>query len=213
LFCDYYPAWLFLHDDVKEVVVRTGQVELSCFRKATMILMDLRFLGLALPPAGVFEALRVMHLEHFWFRGEFGIRDTMLPSLRELAIHRVRGLAVLTLNSKSLLDIHLSVLLELHRLIVVAPRLKYLVVMRCFHGVPQPVASIVAKRLYLLRWGVPCVPEPVYLREMQHLHVLGAPSISTLWSEDICAEYLDCFRAVNHVELVIRLGVSASSLT
>ena len=50
---------LFLAEDEGAVVPRDA-FELPCFRKATEISMDLGFLALALPPAGVFDALRVM---------------------------------------------------------------------------------------------------------------------------------------------------------
>ena len=80
--------------------------------------------------------------------------------------------------------------------------------MNCFSDVPEPVASIAAERLEVLRWKVPCVPE---LGEMLHLRVLESPPITTLWSEDICAKFLNRFPAVNHLELQTSLGVSASS--
>jgi hypothetical protein len=123
---------LQLHD-VKEAVMRRGAFELPCFNKATVIRMDLGFLGIALPPAGVFHALRVMRLEHFWFRGQLSLIDTMLPSLRDLFIRRVRGLTILMLSSKSLLDIHLCLLHELRRLNILAPRLEELEVTGCFY--------------------------------------------------------------------------------
>uniref|UniRef100_A0ACD5WHG2 Uncharacterized protein n=1 Tax=Avena sativa TaxID=4498 RepID=A0ACD5WHG2_AVESA len=201
----------FLDDD-EEAVVRGDALELPCFNKATEILMDLGFLGLALPPAGVFDALRMMWLEHFWFRGQLSISDTMFPSLEELIICRVRGLVVLTLNSKFLLDIHLSVLPEFQELNILAPRLEELDVTDCFYDVlSEPVASIAAERLKVLRWEVPCVPDPVCLRKMPPLLVLQAPPISTHWSEHICAEFLNCFPEADQLKLQISLRVSASS--
>ena len=189
-------------------MVRRDAFELPCFKKATEISMDLGFLGLVLPPAGVFDALRVMRLEHFWFRGQFSFSDTMFPSLEELTIGRVRGLVALTLNSKCLLHIHLSALPEFQRLNILAPRLNILEVMPCFHHVPGPVATIAAERLEVLRWEMSCVPE---LGKTPHLQVLRVPAICTDWPEDMCAEFLNRFPAVDQLELQISIGVSASS--
>jgi hypothetical protein len=111
------------------------------------------------------------------------------------------------LSSKSLLDIHLCLLPELRQLNILAPRLEELEVTGCFY-VLEPVATIAAERLEILKWEVPCVPE---LRKIPHLLVLGAPPVTTLLSEDIYAEFLDRFPAANHLELQIRPGVSASS--
>uniref|UniRef100_A0ACD5WJ40 Uncharacterized protein n=1 Tax=Avena sativa TaxID=4498 RepID=A0ACD5WJ40_AVESA len=197
---------LFLGEE--DAMVRRAAVELLCFKKATEILMDLGFHALALPPSGVFDLLRVMLLEHFWFRGQISVSNTMFPSLQKLTIRRVRGLVGLTLNSKSLLNIRLSLLLEIQRLIILAPELNKLEVTFCFYNAPTPVASIAAEKLEELRWEVPCVPE---LKGMPQLRLLGAPPITMLWPEDICAEFLNCFPAVNHLELQIRPGVSASS--
>ncbi|KAM0886625.1 hypothetical protein ACQ4PT_029584 [Festuca glaucescens] len=199
---------LLLHEE--EAVVPRDAFELPCFKKATEIWMDLGLLGLGMPPAAVFDVLRVMWLEHFWFRGQFCLSDTMLPSLQKLTIRRVRGLVGLMLNSKSLLYIHLSLLVEIPQINILAPRLEELDVTSCFYDVPEPVASIAAERLQILRWEVPCVPKPVCLRKIPHLLVLGAPPISTLWPENICADFLDCFPVVDRLELQISLGVQIS---
>jgi hypothetical protein len=198
---------MFLAAEAGHVGIREA-FELPCFKKATEILMDLGFLALKLPLVGVFDALRVMWLEHFWLRREFSITGTMFPSLQELTIRMVRGLTVLTLDSKSLVYIRLSFLLEIRQLHILAPGLDTLEVTLCFYDEPQPFATIAAERLKVLRWEVPCVPE---LRKIPHLLVLGAPPVTTFWSEDIYAEFLDRFPAANHLELQIRPGVSASS--
>ncbi|XP_047056406.1 putative F-box/FBD/LRR-repeat protein At4g03220 [Lolium rigidum] len=202
----------FLHEDDNEAVMQRGSFELPCFKKATAIRMDLGFLGLALPPAGVFDALRVMRLVNFWSRDQFGISDTVLPSLQEFFIRRVRGLTVLTLKSKSLLDIHLSFLPQLQNLDIVSPSLNKLEVTFCFYDVPESRANIAAERLEILRWEVPCVPDTVNLRKMSSIWVLGAPPVSTLWQETISAEFLNCFQAVDNLELDMIFGVSSSSL-
>ncbi|XP_071683691.1 putative F-box/FBD/LRR-repeat protein At4g03220 [Lolium perenne] len=175
---------LFLHD-AEEAVMRRGAFELPCFKKAAVIRMDLGFLGIALPPAGVFHALRVMRLEHFWFRGQLTLIDTMLPSLRDLFIRRVHGLTILMLSSKSLLDFHLCLLPELRRLNILAPRLEELEVTGCFY-VPESVARIAAERLEILKWEVPCVPE---FGEMPHLRELRVPPITTDWSSIVGSGY------------------------
>ncbi|KAM0916396.1 hypothetical protein ACQ4PT_010210 [Festuca glaucescens] len=90
---------MFLAAEAGHVGIRDA-FELPCFKKATEILMDLGFLALKLPLVVVFNALRVMWLEHFWLRREFSITGTMFPSLQELTIRVVRGLTVLTLDSK-----------------------------------------------------------------------------------------------------------------
>uniref|UniRef100_A0ACD5VVP6 Uncharacterized protein n=1 Tax=Avena sativa TaxID=4498 RepID=A0ACD5VVP6_AVESA len=160
---------LFLREE--DAMVRRAAVALPCFKKATEILMDLGFLALALPPAGVFDLLRVVWLEHFWFRGQISISNTVFPSLQKLTIRRVRGLVGLTLNSKSLLYIHLSLLLEIQWLNILASELNKLEVTFCFYNTPTPVASIAAEKLEELRWEVPCVPE---LKGIPQLRVLGA---------------------------------------
>ncbi|XP_071684628.1 uncharacterized protein [Lolium perenne] len=208
---DVSPETLQLLLQEEEAEVPRDAFELPCFKKATEIWMDLGFLCLAMPPAAVFDVLRVMWLERFWFRGQFSLSDTMLPSLQKLTIRRVRELVRLMLNSKSLLYIQLSLLVEIRRINILAPRLEELDVTSCFYGVPEPVASIDAERLQILRWEVPCVPKPVSLRKIPHLLVLGAPPISTLRPEKICADFLDCFPVVDRLELQISLGVSASS--
>ncbi|XP_071683689.1 F-box/FBD/LRR-repeat protein At2g04230-like [Lolium perenne] len=98
---DVSPETLQLLLQEEEAEVPRDAFELPCFKKATEIWMDLGFLCLAMPPAAVFDVLRVMWLERFWFRGQFSLSDTMLPSLQKLTIRRVRGLVRLMLNSKS----------------------------------------------------------------------------------------------------------------
>jgi hypothetical protein len=78
--------------------------------------------------------------------------------------------------------------------------------------VPESRANVAAERLEILRWEVPCVPDTVNLRKMSSIWVLGAPPVSTLWQETISAEFLNCFQAVENLELDMIFGVSSSSL-
>lgn len=98
-----------------------------------------------------------------------------------------------------------------------APGLQQLEVVHCFYDAPIPVANIDAERLQVLSWEVPYDAEFVHLGEMPCLWRLRAPPISMFrWQAiqmaQICARFLKRFAAVNHLELQMSLGVSASFL-
>lgn len=77
---------------------QTGTFELLCFQKATSICIGLGFLGLSLPPAGVFARLIDLDLSHFRFHGPGELGDVVssprCPCLQKLTIHNVWGLEI-----------------------------------------------------------------------------------------------------------------------
>ncbi|KAE8792026.1 hypothetical protein D1007_33449 [Hordeum vulgare] len=191
-------------------------VEFPCFERATEVRLDLAFLAPALPPVGVFHALRSMFLHNFRCQGQIILSAMMLPSLQHLTMNRGRCLNVL-INSEFLISVHLSYLMLLQQLAIVAPGLQQLEVVHCFYDAPIPVANIDAERLQVLSWEVPYDAEFVHLGEMPCLWRLRAPPISMFrWQAiqmaQICARFLKRFAAVNHLELQMSLGVSASFL-
>ncbi|KAF0905167.1 hypothetical protein E2562_000963 [Oryza meyeriana var. granulata] len=75
-----------LNDEVfKEIIEERGAFELPRFT-SHQDLAEPVFLGLSLPPSGVFAALRELRLEHVQFHGECTLDDAMLPFLEWLEI-------------------------------------------------------------------------------------------------------------------------------
>ncbi|BAF21840.1 Os07g0548000 [Oryza sativa Japonica Group] len=133
------------------VVDESGAFELPCFMRVTKITLSLGFLGLSLPPSGVFAKLRELHLVHVQFNGELTMEDAMLPSLEWLEIRHSSGLASLTLRLAPLTQMTLYNVRRLRRLNAVLPGLEVLSVTECFLEDLEGV-SIVAEELEDLRW-------------------------------------------------------------
>ncbi|CAL5091960.1 unnamed protein product [Urochloa decumbens] len=129
--------------------------QVPCFEHATAISLDLGFLSLALPPAGVLARLVKLSLERVRFAGacDLGaaVSSRRFPCLRKLTVEYARGLPNLTISSESLLEVKLWHLNGLQRLTVVAPELKKLKLANCFAG-RRPVADISAPQLVVLMW-------------------------------------------------------------
>ncbi|KAM0891036.1 hypothetical protein ACQ4PT_026652 [Festuca glaucescens] len=106
-----------------------GDIDLPCFKKATTIMLELGFLGLALPPYGVFAKLGDLKLVDIQLHGQSSRLGDLLssqrcPSLRFLLVSDVRGLDSLNIHSDSLLRMKLSYLHHLQQLTVMAPAQK-----------------------------------------------------------------------------------------
>ncbi|KAG2631749.1 hypothetical protein PVAP13_2NG044600, partial [Panicum virgatum] len=83
-----------------------GTLDLPCFDKATSISLDLGFLGLSMPAAGVFARLTDLTLSGIRFHGPCELGSTVsslrCPCLQKLTVHDSYGLDNLTINSGSL---------------------------------------------------------------------------------------------------------------
>jgi hypothetical protein len=155
-------------------------IDLPCFQKATAIMLKLGFIGLALPPSGVFALLRELKLVDIQLHGQSsGLGDLIssqrCPSLRHLLVGNVRGLDSFNIQSDSLLHMELLDLRRLQKLTVMAPALKELKVSRClFTDNPDlSAANISAPRLNSLEWINPCDPTSVKFDNITHLKCLG----------------------------------------
>ncbi|KAF0905171.1 hypothetical protein E2562_000967 [Oryza meyeriana var. granulata] len=160
-----------------EIIEERGAFELPCFTSATKILLDLGFLGLSLPPSGVFPTLRELHLVHVQFHGEFTLDDTMMPFLEGLGIYSARGLASLTLRLKRLIWMNLFRMRGLLWLNAVVPGLKALSVCYCFRSSSRQIGlagvCIVAEELVVLKWIDWYCPICVNFNQMPRLQMLS----------------------------------------
>ncbi|CAL5034417.1 unnamed protein product [Urochloa decumbens] len=147
-------------------------VQLPCFEKATTIELNMGFLGLALPPQGVFARLTGISLRCVRFRSPCELGDVVswprCPLLKKLEVHDSRGLDNLVfIDSKSLLLIKLKALRSLRKLILVTPHLQELSVIRIFlhldEDPSEPVANISAPQLESLEWNEVYDPQHVHL--------------------------------------------------
>ncbi|KAF8692784.1 hypothetical protein HU200_039404 [Digitaria exilis] len=135
-----------------------GEVQLPCFEKATVIVLDLGLLGLALPSAGVFARITKLYLSRVWFRGPCDLGNVVssprCPCLQRLKVSESRGMRNLSIHSESLLRIKLENLHLLRQLTIVAPKLLKLCMDFNFidDDPSEPVANISAPQLVSLVW-------------------------------------------------------------
>uniref|UniRef100_A0A0E0ECV1 Uncharacterized protein n=1 Tax=Oryza meridionalis TaxID=40149 RepID=A0A0E0ECV1_9ORYZ len=64
------PFHMLFDEVFSDTIEERGALELPCFTRATKIALRLGFLGLSLPPSGVFAALRELRLSFVRFHGE-----------------------------------------------------------------------------------------------------------------------------------------------
>ncbi|CAM0957896.1 unnamed protein product [Alopecurus aequalis] len=135
-----------------------GALELPCFENATSIRLRL-YLGLVVPPLGVFARLTSLSLAYIKLHGPSMLGDAVssprCPALQKLSVYHAWGLANFAIHSDSLLEIELKHLHDLQQLTVMAPTLKLLNVRCCFAERPrynQPVAKISTPQLVSLIW-------------------------------------------------------------
>ncbi|XP_051223443.1 putative F-box/FBD/LRR-repeat protein At4g03220 isoform X3 [Lolium perenne] len=177
-----------------EIGERWAAIDLPCFEKAIIIKLKLGFLGLALPPSGVFSRLGDLQLVDIQLHGQSSRLGDLLssqrcPSLMSLLVSDCRGLDSLNIHSNSLLHLKLLYLHHLQQLTVVAPALKRIKVIRCFTDPLNPDQSVVnisAPQLMSLVWKNFRDPSSIQLDEgictgpylMDHMPRL--PDITTL---------------------------------
>ncbi|TVU19243.1 hypothetical protein EJB05_35382, partial [Eragrostis curvula] len=151
--------------------------ELPCFERAAAVSLDLGFLGLAVPTAGVFARLIELCLIRVRIRGPYKLGDAVsssrCPCLQKLTAYLIKGLSDITIHSESL-RMELKKVCGLKQLTVVVPALQVLKVLLCFsYGQNQPVAHISAPLLKSLVWNDAYDPSSVHLCKMEHLQVLS----------------------------------------
>ncbi|CAL5034416.1 unnamed protein product [Urochloa decumbens] len=169
-------------------------VQLPCFEKATTIELNMGFLGLALPPQGVFARLTGISLRCVRFRSPCELGDVVswprCPLLKKLEVHDSRGLDNLVfIDSKSLLLIKLKALRSLRKLILVTPHLQELSVIRIFlhldEDPSEPVANISAPQLESLEWNEVRIVNRHCLRLLQRFQALYSLVLTLVYKQDI----------------------------
>ncbi|XP_047043095.1 uncharacterized protein LOC124647163 [Lolium rigidum] len=155
-------------------------LELPCFENATSIHLELEYLGLVVPPLGIFARLTHLFLDRIDLHGPCMLGDVVssprCPALRKLVIHDAWGLGSFAIHSNSLLDIELNQLHGLQQLTVMAPALKRLVVISCFaegSNYNEPVANISGPKLVYLTWRDAYDSRFTHFGKMENLKWLG----------------------------------------
>jgi hypothetical protein len=200
-----------------EIGERCAAIDLPCFKKATTIMLELGFLGLALPPFGVFAKLGDLKLVDIQLHGQSsGLGDLLssqrCPSLRFLLVSDVRGLDNFNIQSDSLLHMKLSYLHHLQQLTVVAPALKRLKASSCFTDPLNPDLSVVnisAPQLMSLQWRNFPDPSSIQLDEVMNLKMLGIELLFLGGEEEAfdyknnCMMLLRRFKRIHNLHLLI----------
>ncbi|KAL6880291.1 hypothetical protein ACP4OV_011856 [Aristida adscensionis] len=182
-----------------------GAFALPCFYRATSISLDLGFLGLAAPSAGVFARLAELNLRRVRFHGPWGIGDSFssqrFPCLQKLSIYDARGMESLTLHSDCLRRVELLCFSGLREVTIVARTLEQLRIMQC-SSPRQPVANISAPRLNLFEMDM-LDPTLVDLGNMEHEHAqwLGTFYYFVYGHNRACQRLLRRFKAVKDLTL------------
>ncbi|KAL6647713.1 hypothetical protein ACP70R_015150 [Stipagrostis hirtigluma subsp. patula] len=178
-------------EEEEEEAGKRGVFELPCLENATAVSLDLGFLILAVPSAGVFSRLTELSLSCVRFHGpcELGnaVSSPRCPTLQKLSISDTRGLVNLTICSESLLKLVLRHVDGLRELTIAAPKLKELKLLNCFcHGESatcQPVANISTPQLVFLVWRDTYDPGSVQLGSLGQLEVVVHQLFSCIWAK------------------------------
>ncbi|XP_039794040.1 F-box/FBD/LRR-repeat protein At1g16930-like isoform X2 [Panicum virgatum] len=222
-------------EDEDEAAAQGGAFELPCFGNATAFYLDLGFLGVAMPPAGIFARLTELCLFQIRFHGPCELGDAIssprCPCLQKLLIFSVRGLNNLAIHSGSLLrvslrdlrglrqltivapvleDLAVSDLCGWRQLTIVAPVLENLVVSDCFiYDWNQPVASISAPQLVCLNWRDPNDPSSVDLGKMERVQWLSTSSFLVYGPDNLAvAHNRGCIRLLERFKVMGGLNLT-----
>ncbi|CAL5091906.1 unnamed protein product [Urochloa decumbens] len=155
-----------------------GALDLPYFEEATSISLDLGFIGLAVPPAGVFARLTELSLIGVRFDGPCDLGDAVslprCPCLQNLTVQNARGLENLIIHSDSLRLVLLKMVRGLQQLTIAAALLEKLCVVCCFfyEQAQHPVISISVPLLKVLKWADVYDPRSMHLGKMEHLRSL-----------------------------------------
>nr|CAB3451729.1 unnamed protein product [Digitaria exilis] len=190
-------------------------LQLPCFEKATTIKLDIGFLGLALPPHGIFGRLTELFLWRVRFRSpsDLGgvVSSPRCPCLKKLEVSNSRGLQDLSIHSESLVRLKLEVVRGLRHLTIMAPILQKLGVVRCIlaHDSTESVANISAPQLVDLDWKDFYDPQYVHLGDFEELQQVapfyfvayGPPDIRD--KNQYCLSLLQRFQALYCLHLTL----------
>ncbi|KAL6647707.1 hypothetical protein ACP70R_015144 [Stipagrostis hirtigluma subsp. patula] len=163
-------------DGGEEEAREGGAFELPCLEKATSVYLDLGFLGLAVPPAGVFARLKKLYLTLVRLHGPCELGDAVssarCPCLERLSVSHTTGLRNLVIHSESLLTVVLGFMDGLRELTIIAPALQELELFCCF-GKYQPVANISTPQLVSVVWRDTYDPSSVQFGSLGQLQDLS----------------------------------------
>jgi hypothetical protein len=197
-------------EDEEAEASQSGTFELPCFQKATSIMLVLRFLGLSVPPAGVFARLTDLALSYVRFHGpgDFGdaVSSPRCPCLQSLTIGYVQGLDSITIDSKSLQLLKLDSVHGVRQVTVVAPTLKDFTLWQSFiYDQNQPVVNISAPQLKSLLWKDAYDPSSVHLGSMECLQTLctffSVYGLHGTTRNHACLMLLPRFKAIEYLDL------------
>uniref|UniRef100_A0A0E0AJX2 F-box domain-containing protein n=1 Tax=Oryza glumipatula TaxID=40148 RepID=A0A0E0AJX2_9ORYZ len=197
---------LFLVNSMKdsELIEQGTFLELPCFGSATSLSLELGFLGLAVPPSGVFARLTNLSICGVHFHGPCELGDAVsspqFPSLKKLTVLSAHRMNNFNIHSNSLVEIVLHGI-GLQQLNVVAPALELLDVNCHFSDgsvQSQPVANISAPKLEILRWSTTNLDQSsVNFGKMSYLKGLFIAYFYVYGEED---RNHDCLRLLQHVQ-------------
>ncbi|TVU41447.1 hypothetical protein EJB05_14964, partial [Eragrostis curvula] len=201
------------NEDDEEGREQRGSFELPCFESATAVSLDLGFLGLSVPAAGVFSRLTNLCLSRIRFEGPWELGDAIssprCPFLTKLSVRDSKGLTILTINSRSLRCLNLRGLLGLRRLAIEAPALACLTVAQCFYfGHDQPVVSISAPQLERLQWLDSYDPTSMHLDIMERIVRLVPFFFIVYGGQDSITNNHSCLRLLQHFKVIETLVLS-----
>ncbi|KAF8783636.1 hypothetical protein HU200_000433 [Digitaria exilis] len=186
-------------------------IDLPCFGNATAVSLDVGYLGVVAPLAGVFARLTKLRLAHVHFHSSCALGDAVssrrCPSLEKLTVRYAMGVTDLAVRSSSLRRMKLENMDSLEKLTVVTPALKHLTVLTCFYRGRRrrPVADIEARQLKVLRWGDLFDRSSVKLGKMKHLQSV-CPDVFLVYGyppNDPCLALLRCFKIIHELCLTL----------
>ncbi|KAM0893287.1 hypothetical protein ACQ4PT_025205 [Festuca glaucescens] len=196
-------------NETEDEATEGSALELPCFESATSIFLELGYLGLSVPPLGVFAGLTRLFLSCIKLHGPCMLGDVVssgrCPVLQGLAVHNAWGLRHFSIHSDSLLKIELKDLHDFQQLTVMAPALKLLDVASCFaEGLSynQPVANIYAPQLTSLHWVDAYDPSSTQFGNIENLESLVTYPFTLYGRNKDKLRNNSCVRLLRHFELI-----------